>query len=60
MLDFALSWIDEEEEVRFDSVVPLSNHGGLRPYTPHTTGPAGLFYNERIRFFIENEKIQQK
>ncbi len=60
MLDFALSWIDEEEEIRFDSMVPLSNHKGLRPYTPHTTGPAGLFYNERIRFFIENEKIQQK
>ena len=60
MLDFMLSWIDEEEEIRFDSVAPpFAKHMGLRPYTPHTTGPAGLFFNERIRFFIKLEKMQQ-
>jgi len=60
LLDYRLSWIDEDETVRFDSVPPrLKDRGGLRPYTPHTTGPAGIFYNERIRFFIEIEKMQK-
>jgi hypothetical protein len=56
MLDFKLSWIDEDEEVRFDSVSPLESDNGFLPYTPHTTGSAGIFYNERIRIFLENEK----
>ena len=56
ILDFTLSWIDEEEEVRFDSVAPQLNRGGLRPYTPHTTGAAGLFYNNRIQLFLKSEK----
>jgi hypothetical protein len=60
MLDFSLSWIDEDEEIRFDSVFPRSNPQGLRPYTPHTTGPAGLFYNDRIRYFLDNEKMLKK
>lgn len=58
MLDIKLSWVDENEEVRFDSVSPDTDHSGFLPYTPHTTGPAGMFYNERIRVFIENEKKQ--
>ncbi|MBW1635082.1 MAG: hypothetical protein JRJ68_02280 [Deltaproteobacteria bacterium] len=59
VLDYKLSWIDADETIRFDSVSPGSTkQGGLRPYTPHTTGKAGLFYNERIRFFIEIEKMQ--
>jgi hypothetical protein len=58
MLDFTLTWVDEDENIRFDSVSPPANHDGLIPYTPHTTGPAGLFYSERIRLFIENEKKQ--
>jgi len=60
ILDFSLSWIDEDEEIRFDSVLPSSNPQGLLPYTPHTTGPAGLFYNDRIRVFLDSEKYLQK
>jgi len=56
ILDFKLSWINENETIRFDSVAPPGKLNGFRPYTPHTTGPAGLFYNERIRLFIKNEK----
>jgi len=58
MPDITLSWIDEDENIRFDSVSPPVNHSGFLPYTPHTTGPAGLFYSERIRLFIENERKQ--
>jgi len=60
MLDFTLSWIDEDEEIRFDSVAPLANPGRLRPYTPHTTGAAGLFYNNRIQLFLKSEKAIHK
>ncbi len=55
LLDSMLSWIDEEENVRFDSVPSNAPDMGLRPYTPHTTGPAGLFYRERIEQFLVTE-----
>jgi len=58
MLDFKLSWVEENEEIRFDSVSSAASNSGLLPYTPHTTGPAGMFYNERIRVFVQNEKKQ--
>ena len=56
LLDFYLSWIDAEEDVRFDSVASQAPDMGLRPYTPHTTGPAGLFYKERIEQFLATER----
>ncbi len=55
-LDYSLSWIDEEENVRFDSVSSLTPDRGLRPYVPHTTGPAGIFYRERIEEFLAKER----
>ncbi len=51
MLDLHLSWIDRSETVRFDNLRPVPGQSLLLPYTPHTTGPAGLFYEERLRFF---------
>ncbi len=59
VLDYFLSWIDEEEEVRVDSQKANSKHNGRRPYTPHTTGAAGLFYKNRISTFLKNETSQQ-
>lgn len=56
MLDYSLSWIDEDETVRFDSVSPEAPNGGFRPYVPHTAGPAGLFYKERIEEFLSQER----
>ena len=56
MLDISLSWIDEDEEVRFDSVRSTAGNNGLLPYTPHTTGKAGIFYRERIENFLKTEK----
>ncbi len=45
ILDLRLSAVDREGAVLFDN---LSSTGGLLPYTPHTTGPAGLFYRQRF------------
>ncbi len=56
IMNLHLSWIDEEEQVRFDNVGPLPDFTRPRPYTPHTTGHAGLFYEERLRFFYQDDK----
>ena len=56
MLDYSLSWIDEEEKVHFDSAAADDPRHGLRPYVPHTTGPAGLFHQQRIDSFLQEEK----
>jgi hypothetical protein len=56
MLDCYLSWIDQDEIVRFDSVLSQAPNMGLRSYVPHTTGPAGFFYRERIEQFLEKER----
>ena len=47
ILDLRLSLVDEDGTAPFDNVSGRDN--GLRPYTPHTTGPAGLFYQDRFR-----------
>ncbi|WP_163339338.1 hypothetical protein [Desulfopila sp. IMCC35008] len=52
ILNYSLSWIDEDETIRYDSLTTPAPDGGMRPYTPHTTGPAGLFYEQRIRNFL--------
>ncbi len=65
VLDLHLSWIDETRKVRFDAVPampptnapnpPSSSAQGLRPYTPHTTGSAGIFYRQRLQKFYREE-----
>ncbi|MCF8057127.1 MAG: hypothetical protein K9K37_10890 [Desulfocapsa sp.] len=56
VLDLRLSWIDEDDAVQFDGVEANTDNKGMRPYTPHTTGKAGLFYKERIDQFLRTEK----
>jgi hypothetical protein len=56
LLDYFLSWMDEEENVRFDSVQSQAPDMGMRPYVPHTTGPAGFFYKEHIEQFLAKER----
>ncbi len=56
ILDLHLSWITDEDEVLFDSVPATAPNNGLLPYTPHTTGPAGMFYKQRINSFLAREK----
>ncbi len=60
LLNLHLSWIDEDEEVHFDAVQADSPTEGMVPYTPHTTGKAGLFYRERINNFLRSEKMSNK
>ena len=60
VLDLHLSWIDEEHKVRFDAVAAQSNSKGLQPYTPHTTGPAGIFYRQRLQDYYRLEKEIKK
>jgi hypothetical protein len=55
-LDYSLSWIDSAETVRFDSVTPIAPDESLRPYVPHTIGPAGIFFKNRIEQFLAKER----
>lgn len=51
ILDLHLSAVDADEDVLFDN---LEGRGsGLLPYTPHTTGPAGLFYLQRFSSLLD-------
>jgi hypothetical protein len=56
ILDLHISWINVDAEVLFDSVSATTINNGLLPYIPHTTGKAGLFYEERIQRFLRTEK----
>lgn len=47
VLDLRLSMTDEAGEPLFDNLRGVDN--GIKPYTPHTTGPAGLFYRDRLQ-----------
>jgi len=49
LLDLHLSYTDAEGEVVFDGVTPKAGTPVLIPYTPHTTGRAGAFYQQRLR-----------
>jgi hypothetical protein len=60
ILDLHLSWIDENHKIRFDAITALSNNQGLRPYVPHTTGPAGMFYRQRLQEFYHMEKTRKE
>lgn len=54
-LDLRLSWIDEDEESRYDNLEPVAGFQRSRPYAPHTIGKAGLFYENRIRPFLTGQ-----
>lgn len=50
ILDLRLSMLTADGQVPFDN---LTGHGnGQRPYIPHTTGPAGMFYQDRFRHLL--------
>ncbi|MFP7753094.1 hypothetical protein ACLG6S_00290 [Thermodesulfobacteriota bacterium B35] len=54
ILDLRLSFMDEDEMVRFDNL--RGRDDGLRPYTPHTTGPAGMFYRQRFSDLLQQDQ----
>lgn len=49
ILDLHLSYVNQEEDVVFDSITSNDLQKGLRPYTPHTTGKAGTYYRQRLQ-----------
>jgi hypothetical protein len=50
VLDLHLSMVDEDGKALFDSI---SGQGsGRLPYTPHTTGHAGMFYINRFQHLL--------
>lgn len=53
ILDLYISAIDEDEAPLFDNL--SGNNSGLLPYAPHTTGHAGLFYENRFRHLLDND-----
>ncbi len=58
ILDLRLSAVDEDEEVLFDNVKGFGT--GMLPYVPHTTGPAGLFYEQRFLHLLPNDQANTK
>jgi hypothetical protein len=66
VLDLHLSWLDDKNKVRFDAIAAQSAQSeqsankSLQPYTPHTTGPAGMFYRLRLQEFYRLEKGREE
>ncbi|WYD81414.1 MAG: hypothetical protein V8K32_03315 [Candidatus Electrothrix gigas] len=60
ILDLRLSAIDEHEEIiaNFDNLTGKDQ--GLLPYTPHTTGRAGLFYEQRFLHLLPTPAQDKK
>jgi hypothetical protein len=50
VLDLRLSMVEADGQVLFDSI--KGSGAGLKPYTPHTTGHAGLFYLDRFKHLL--------
>lgn len=50
VLDLRLSMVEADGQVSFDNLKGMDT--GLRPYTPHTTGHAGLFYLDRFQHLL--------
>ncbi|MHB8149558.1 MAG: hypothetical protein ACYDIB_05310 [Desulfobulbia bacterium] len=49
ILDLHLSMADANKKVLFDNVGVAPRQQRYLPYTPHTVGKAGAFFNERLR-----------
>ena len=58
ILDLSISAVDQDGKVIFDNLT--GNGDGLLPYTPHTTGPAGMFYLSRFSHLLLAEDRGQK
>ncbi|MFZ5776175.1 MAG: hypothetical protein ACOY3Z_11890 [Thermodesulfobacteriota bacterium] len=49
ILDLRLSMVDSQGMVRFDNLAPIPAARRFLPYSPHTVGKAGAFYQERLK-----------
>ncbi|WP_339138100.1 MAG: hypothetical protein WGN25_07765 [Candidatus Electrothrix sp. GW3-4] len=59
ILDLQLSAVDEDDEVLADFDNLTGKDEGLLPYTPHTTGPAGLFYQHRFLHLLPSPDAER-
>jgi len=57
ILDLRLSYVDSDGNPVFDN--STGRDDGLRPYTPHTTGPAGMFYLNRLASIMNGNSKPQ-
>ena len=54
LLDLHLTYVNEQEEVVFNAIAPArAPEKGLLPYTPHTIGRAGAFFQQRLHVNTE-------
>ena len=53
ILDLRLSYVDSDENVVFDNI--RGEDQVLLPYTPHTTGKAGMFYLDRFAHLLDRK-----
>lgn len=53
LLDLRLSMVEADGTVPFDNITGQTS--GYLPYTPHTTGPAGLFYRDRFKHLLSSD-----
>jgi hypothetical protein len=54
VLDLHLSAVDADGEIIAGLDNIAGSNDGLLPCIPHTTGPAGLFYEQRFRHLLKN------
>ncbi|MCW5208551.1 hypothetical protein VU11_07945, partial [Desulfobulbus sp. US2] len=59
ILDLRLSAVDEDGEILADFDNLTGKDEGLLPYTPHTTGPAGLFYEQRFLHLLSPQDVER-
>ncbi len=55
ILDLRLSYVDSDGDVIFDNI--QGSGLVLLPYTPHTTGKAGMFYLDRFAHLLQSNII---
>ncbi|NOX25687.1 MAG: hypothetical protein GXP59_06170 [Deltaproteobacteria bacterium] len=48
IMDLYLSYTDTKGKVIFANITPAKKYARFRPYTPHTTGRAGIFFRQRL------------
>lgn len=53
VLDLHLSMVEADGDVLFDNISGTGT--GLRPYTPHTTGHAGLYFRNRFNHLLTSD-----
>ena len=57
ILDLYISVVDQKENVVFDRVTVTDTTNRFLPYTPHTIGKAGAFYQQRLKATLPDQSL---